>query len=131
MFSVFVTYHHNIQYHGIVWYYNRNRYQVADARDRHGPVATWVSRNFWTYYLAGLAFTFVVRYSSWIFTGMENIPGGPGPNAISSTELGSLYTVSDLAVAFWWGFAFHHYYLDQKIWRVSKDQRLRSDLKVA
>jgi hypothetical protein len=131
MFSVIVTFHHNIQYHGIVWYYNRNRYRGEHSRERFGRAATWVSRSFWTYYLAGLAFTFVVRYSSWIFTGMKDIPGGPGPNFISAMEIGADFTVAQLAVAFWWGFALHHYYLDQKIWRVSKDERLRSDLRVA
>jgi hypothetical protein len=131
MFSVIVTFHHNIQYHGIVWFHNSNRYHGEDARSKFGRVATWVSRNFWTYYVAGLMFTFIVRYSSWIFTGIKDVPGGPGPNFISGMAIGSGYTVSELAVAFWWGFAFHHYYLDQKIWRVSKDQRLRSDLKVA
>lgn len=130
MFSVIVTFHHNVQYHGIVWFYNRNRYRGEGAREKYGPAATWVSANFWRYYLAGLGFTFLVRYSSWIFTGMEDIPGGPGPNPVSATTLGGGYTVSELAVAFWWGFAFHHYYLDQKIWRVSKDKRLRDDLEV-
>ncbi len=131
MFSVAVTFHHNIQYHGIVWYFNRNRYHRDDARARHGWLATAVSRNFLTYYAAGLLFTFLVRYSSWFFTGMEDIPGGPGPNAVSATALGSGYTVSELAVAFWWGFAFHHYYLDQKIWRVSRDRGVRDGLRVA
>ena len=130
MFSVIVTFHHNIQYHGIIWFYNRNRYRGEGARERFGRAATWVSRNFWRYYLAGLTFTFGVRYSSWFFTGMEGIPGGPGPNVVSMTVLGSGYTIAELAVAFWWGFAFHHYYLDQKIWRVSADERLRGDLKV-
>ncbi|MEM7204014.1 MAG: hypothetical protein AAF628_27380 [Planctomycetota bacterium] len=130
MFSVAVTVHHNVQYHGIVWFYNRNRYRGEGARERFGPMATWVSRSFWVYYAIGLLFTFVVRYSSWIFTGMPEIPGGPGPNFISETRLGGSYSVAELAVAFWWGFAFHHYYLDQRIWRVSRDRQVQSGLRV-
>jgi len=131
MFSALVTLHHGIQYHGIVWFHNRNRYQGEGARARHGRLATTVSRSFLTYYAAGLLFTFVVRYSSWIFTGMEDIPGGPGPNEVSLMSLGGGYTVSEFAVAFWWGFAFHHYYLDQRIWRVSRDKKLQRNLEVS
>ncbi len=34
-------------------------------------------------------------------------------------------------VGFVWGFALHHYYLDQKIWRVSRDSGLNRDLKLS
>ena len=30
--------------------------------------------------------------------------------------------------AFFWGFAFHHYYLDSKIWHASEDAELRQIL---
>jgi len=128
LFAVFVTYYHNIQYHGIVWFYNRNRYQTGDPK-RFGS-ATLVSRNFLTYYALGILFTLAYRYPNWFLAGSP-MPFLPGPNAVSATALGPFFSVSDLAIAFWWGFAFHHYYLDQKIWRVSRDPALTRDLKLA
>lgn len=129
LFTVLVTQYHNFQYTGIVWYYNRNRYG-GDGDGRRFGWASLLSRNFVTYYAAGVLFTVLLRYGNWGLNGME-VPGGPGPNAVSATAIGAGLTIADLAIATWWGIAFHHYYLDQRIWRVSKDQRLKSDLKVA
>lgn len=126
LFAVFVTYYHNIQYHGIVWFHNRNRYRDDERGERYGW-ASRVSRNFLTYYAVGILFTLAYRYSNWYVVGLP-VPLLPGPNALSQLPLGSLFTVSDLAIGFWWGFAFNHYYLDQKIWRVSRDPKLRGDL---
>jgi hypothetical protein len=39
-------------------------------------------------------------------------------------------TLSDLGVGFLWGFALHHYYLDQKIWRVRHDDAVSRDLRL-
>lgn len=126
LFVVFVTFYHNVQYHGIVWFYNRNRYRADQGN--FGPAA-WISRNFVVYYAAGLLFTIVYRYTNWYFLGID-VPLLHGPNNISEASIGMEFKVSDLAFAFWWGFAFHHYYLDQKIWRLSKDKRLNQELKV-
>jgi uncharacterized membrane protein YhaH (DUF805 family) len=127
LFVVFVTFYHNVQYHGIVWFYNRNRYQ-KDA-DIYGP-ARWISKNFLIYYAAGLAFTILYRYTNWYFLGLK-VPFSSGPNNVSELPLGMEFRVSDLAFAFWWGFALHHYYLDQKIWKLSKDRQLTKELKLA
>jgi hypothetical protein len=127
LFVVFVTFYHNIQYHGIVWFYNRNRY--GRGGETYGP-AKWISRNFLIYYAAGLLFTIAYRYTNWYFLGLK-VPFSGGPNGISETALGLTFTVSDLAFAFWWGFALHHYYLDQKIWKLSKDKRLGQELKLS
>ena len=78
----------------------------------------------------GILFTITYRYSHWFFAG-SNMPFAPGPNQISSFSLGNMFSVSDLAIGFWWGFAFNHYFLDQYIWRFSKDKRLNADLKIA
>ena len=128
LFAVFVTFYHNIQYHGIIWFYNRNRYGSNEDRTRFG-LAGRISRNFLTYYVAGILFTLAYRYSNWFFAGTA-VPLATGPNPISEFALGNLFSVSDLAIGFWWGFAFNHYYLDQKIWKLSKDRRLNRDLKL-
>jgi hypothetical protein len=31
----------------------------------------------------------------------------------------------------WWGIALNHYYLDQKIWRIRGDERLKKNLGLA
>lgn len=129
LFAVFVTFYHNIQYHGIVWFYNRNRYGNPEKRSLFGPAGA-VSRNFLTYYACGILFTLLYRYPNWFFVGAA-VPLAPGPNIVSGMGLGGLFHVSDLAIGFWWGFAFNHYYLDQKIWRLSKDKQLNQDLKLA
>jgi hypothetical protein len=126
LFVVFVTFYHNIQYHGIIWFYNRNRY----GKERNYGPANWISKNFVIYYAAGLLFAILYRYTNWYFLGLH-VPFLPGTSSVSQIVLGSNFKVSDLAFAFWWGFAFHHYYLDQKIWRLSKDRRLNEELKVA
>ena len=85
---------------------------------------------FYIYYILGILFTITYRYSHWFFAG-TNMPFAPGPNQISSFSLGNMFSVSDLAIGFWWGFAFNHYFLDQYIWKFSKDKRLNADLKLA
>jgi hypothetical protein len=104
-----VTIFHNIQYHGIIWYYNRNRYQDgAQAIERHGRLPIWLTRHFCYYALAGILFAISYR-----------VPG---------------YWLSyryDLAMFFFTGFAFTHYYLDSRIWRVRHDNELSQTLKLA
>ncbi len=36
--------------------------------------------------------------------------------------------IAQIFLALYWGLFFHHYWLDQKIWRPSKDARLRAEL---
>jgi len=44
--------------------------------------------------------------------------------------LGASLRVSDLVFAIWIGVVFNHQYLDQKIWKISKDDRLNVDLRL-
>jgi hypothetical protein len=97
-----VTIVHNLQYHALVWFHNRNRY--AGERG-HGWVPAAVSRSLLVYAGVGLAFSLAYR-----------IPG---------FELGK---VSDLAFGFFCGFGMTHYYLDSRIWRVRHDPGLRAAL---
>jgi len=126
--QVLLTYFHNVQYQGIVWFYNKNRYNKDLAGTQYGW-ASRISTNFAVYYAAALIFTLFTRYPGWFFIGMK-VPLLPGMNAISQYQLGNLFTISELAIGLWWGFSLHHYYLDQKIWRVSKDSQLNRDLKL-
>jgi hypothetical protein len=103
-----VTIVHNVQYHALIWFHNRNRYASADAEEKHGKIPRAVSRSLLSYALVALVFSAVYR-----------VPG---------FHLGQ---VSDLAFGFFCGFGFTHYYLDSKIWRVRQDPGLRQALQLA
>lgn len=115
-----VTSFHDVQYLAIVWFYHRNR---AAARTRKNP-APLVARRIAAFLAAGIAFTLAYRvalgclFSAW-----------PGCSVGADTiALPAGLTVSDLGVAFLWGFALHHYYLDQRIWHVRRERALHRDL---
>jgi hypothetical protein len=104
-----VTIFHNIQYHGIVWHYNRNRYRPrAQAADRYGRLPAWLTHRFAYYIIAALIFSAIYR-----------VPG---------YCLGNQY---DLALGFFAGFGLTHYYIDSRIWRVRHDDQLSKTLKLA
>jgi len=101
-----LTIYHNIQYHRIIWFHNHNKYG-RDLERRYGA-ASVISKNVWSYIGFGLAFGM-----------LYHIPH---------------YTVvqpDSFWMAFIWGGAFTHYYLDSKIWRVRRDAQLNENLKMA
>ena len=99
---------HNLQYHAIVWFHNRNRYAGALSAGRFGRIPEAVSRSLLAYLAAGLVFSLLYR-----------VPGF------------ALGRVSDLAFGFFCGFGLTHYYLDSRIWRVRHDPGLREALALA
>jgi hypothetical protein len=99
-----VTIVHNLQYHAIVWFHNRNRYA---GQEGHGRIPATVSRSLLAYAAAGMVFSLLYR-----------VPGA---------QLGK---VSELAWGFFCGFGLTHYYLDSKIWRVRHDPGLREALQL-
>ncbi len=103
-----VTIVHNLQYHALIWFHNRNRYASAGAGERNGRVPVALSRSLLVY--AGVALLFSAAY---------RIPG---------FHLGN---VSGLAFGFFCGFGLTHYFLDSRIWRVRHDPGLREALALA
>jgi len=99
-----VTIVHNLQYHALVWFHNRNRYAETTG---HGWIPAAVSKSLLMYAGVGLLFSAAYR-----------IPGFQLGNA------------SDLAFGFFCGFGLTHYYLDSKIWRVRHDPGLRAALQM-
>jgi hypothetical protein len=99
-----VTIVHNLQYHAIVWFHNRNRYRGAED---HGRIPRAVSRSLLAY--AALAL---------LFSALYRVPGF------------ALGQASDLAFGFFCGFGLTHYYLDSRIWRVRHDPELRQALQL-
>jgi hypothetical protein len=102
-----VTIVHNLQYHALVWFHNRNRYAGPEGERRHGRIPAAVSRSLLAYAAVGL-----------LFSALYRIPG---------FQLGKM---SDLAFGLFCGFGLTHYYLDSRIWRVRHDPGLREALQL-
>ena len=100
-----VTIVHNLQYHAIVWFHNRNRYGGDAGGERHGRIPAAVSRSLLAYLAMAL-----------VFSALYRIPGF------------ALGRASNLAFGFFCGFGLTHYYLDSRIWRVRHDPDLRQAL---
>jgi len=126
MVAVVVTAFHNVQYHGIVWFYHRNRYHGPGVDRSEFGLAPRISGRFLIYAACGVAFTLLYRALGCGF----GIHPGCGSFDVK-LMLGPELSLRDLASGFIWGFALQHYYLDQKIWRVSRDAGLNKDLKLS
>lgn len=118
-----VTSFHNVQYLAIVWFFHQNRRQRSAGAP--GVVAP-CTRTLWVFLGAGLMFTLGYRvllgclFSAW-----------PGCDMGAETiALSAGLTASDVGIGFLWGFALHHYFLDQKIWHVRHDTVLSHDLQL-
>jgi hypothetical protein len=101
-----VTIVHNLQYHAIVWFHNRNRY-AEGGEARFGPIPAAVSRSLLAYVAVALAFSLLYRVPGFV-----------------------LGKTSELAFGFFCGFGLTHYYLDSRIWRVRHDPGLRAALRL-
>ena len=114
-----LTIYHNLQYHRLIWFHNQ-KYRgtgvppashAQDAHATHGPAA-FISRRLVYYILFGIIFG-VIYQGPRQFLGYLNLHTGDSPVALT--------TPIQLGIAFLWGYAFIHYYLDSKIWRVRRD----------
>jgi hypothetical protein len=101
-----LTIYHNIQYHRIIWFHNQNKYGRANSKN-YGA-ASIISKNVWSY--IGFALAFGLLYHVPHYT---------------------LVKPDSIWMAFIWGGAFTHYYLDSKIWRVRRDAQLNENLQMA
>jgi len=125
-FAAFVTIFHDVQYHAIVWFYQRNRYRSGDA-SRFGPAA-WVGRSFVTFMACALTSGVLMGFLS-CSLGVQ--PGCTPLVDTSGIPLFGGVSFRDLFFGVFLGFLMHHYFLDQFIWRPSRDDRLRLDLDLA
>jgi len=124
-----LTIYHNLQYHRLIWFHNQKyRYaggSPAGARDarvpQFGPAAV-ISRRLIFYIAFGILFG-IIYQGPRQFLGYLNLHTGDSPAALS--------TPIQLGIAFLWGYAFIHYYLDSKIWRVRRDPAVGKALKMS
>ncbi|HEY3757252.1 MAG TPA: hypothetical protein VGL42_13965 [Opitutaceae bacterium] len=129
-FSAFVTIYHDIQYHVLVYCHQQNRFRNNPLASDHG-IAAVLSKNVFFFAASAVAFGLLVRgfgCSIQVFQGANQCFT---PTLIGKVHLfGSVYS-DTLLGAFFMGFPCHHYFVDQFIWRPSKDQGLQRDLKLA
>lgn len=97
---------HSLQYHRLLWFHNRNRYQAPEAAERNG-LAARLATSPWLYMAVAIALNFFLSV----------LPVALAP-------------VRDMAVAATWGLAFTHYFLDSKIWRVNGNRDLAAALRL-
>jgi hypothetical protein len=94
---------HSLQYHRLMWFHNKNRYQTPGARAKHGLAAV-LAQKFGYYFAAAAGLYFVAEVVAPSFISAQWLP------------------------AALWGIAFTHYVLDSKIWRVRGDKELAAAL---
>jgi hypothetical protein len=108
-----LTIYHNLQYHRLIWFHNQKYKTGADRRERYGA-AELISRRL-LYYMA-----FGILFGLWY--------QAPRQYIMSSGTEKTLFV--ELFAAFFWGYAFIHYYLDSKIWRVRRDPSVGKALRM-
>lgn len=111
-----LTVYHNIQYNRLIWFHNQNKYVKGAKKGQNFGLASTLSKN-------GRRFALV----AFLFGASYRIP----LNNMSQGNWGVSPQMARYIAAGGWGFAFVHYYLDSKIWRVRHDARLGNALKVS
>jgi hypothetical protein len=109
-----LTIYHNFQYHRLIWFHNKK--YTPEAREKHGA-AEFISRRVLIYIALGIAFGI-------LYQGPRQILGYIGLQSNTPS-----FAVQ-LGISFLWGYAFIHYYLDSKIWRVRRDPSVGEALKM-
>ncbi|HSV33603.1 MAG TPA: hypothetical protein VLH87_05730 [Pyrinomonadaceae bacterium] len=128
-----LTIYHNLQYHRLIWFHNQ-KYSVRsptlsegavgslDLKKKYGPAAL-ISRRLIFYVAFGILFGLM-------YQGPRQVLGYMGLKATQGVPTAELPVSVQLGVAFLWGVAFIHYYLDSKIWRVRRDPSVGQALKM-
>jgi len=104
---------HSGQYIALVGLYHQRSAQIADAP------ATWFAGRPWRAVGVLLPFAF-------LYLGVACASGVyPGCQLWLEHHLAPGLSVNQLALGLFWGFALQHYWLDERIWHVRSDARLR------
>jgi hypothetical protein len=137
-----LTIYHNLQYHRLIWFHNKKYSGTAvrgssptvkeglrgsgptvreglDRRQQYGA-AELISRRLLYYIAFGILFGLIYQGPRQILGYISLKDGGGGQSF--ATQLG---------ISFLWGYAFIHYYLDSKIWRVRRDPSVGKALNMA
>lgn len=118
-----LTIYHNLQYHRLIWFHNK-KYTAGTggssvAREKYGA-AELISRRLLFYIGFGLIFGLIYQGPRQVI-GYASLQRGPGEQSL----------LIQLVISFLWGYAFIHYYLDSKIWRVRRDPSVGKALQMS
>ncbi|HEV2903807.1 MAG TPA: hypothetical protein VGW32_02105 [Pyrinomonadaceae bacterium] len=139
-----LTIYHNLQYHRLIWFHNQKYVRTSlpkglepglvpadgtsagskrprESTNDYGP-AEFISRRLIIYIALGIIFGIIYQGPRQYF-GYLNLHTGDSPDALSLPI--------QLGIAFLWGYAFIHYYLESKIWRVRRDPSVGEALKMS
>src|SRR3989440_7836699 len=127
-----LTIYHNLQYHRLIWFHNQKYVERghpgrtgssptvregsldhSTLKTKYGP-AELISRRLLYYVSFGILFGL-------LYQGPRQVLGYLGLKSSHGVPAAELSVAIQLGVAFLWGVAFVHYYLDSKIWRVRRD----------
>jgi hypothetical protein len=127
-----LTIYHNLQYHRLIWFHNKKYGRTASGSERGSSptvmegsspnttdlkgkygAAELISRRLLYFIGFGILFGLIYQGPRQIlgYLSLKNGTGGVGESSF----------VIQLGISFLWGYAFIHYYLDSKIWRVRRD----------
>ncbi|HKG98198.1 MAG TPA: hypothetical protein VKA97_10305 [Pyrinomonadaceae bacterium] len=112
-----LTIYHNLQYHRLIWFHN----QKYKSREKYGA-AELISRRLVYYIGFGIIFGVIYQGPRQVlgYLGLQNAAAGiEQPLAVQ------------FGISFLWGYAFIHYYLDSKIWRVRRDPSVGQALNIS
>jgi hypothetical protein len=135
-----LTIYHNLQYHRLIWFHNKKYVRTgsgsdqvtvdvasdsakkAELRQKYGA-AELISRRLLYYIAFGIIFGLIYQGPRQVLGYISLKSSGGAADAQSlATQLG---------ISFLWGYAFIHYYLDSKIWRVRRDPSVGKALNMA
>ena len=122
LLSIVIVIFHNVQYVGLVWFHNRNRYAGAHGHGLAGLVNRSPTVFLAACALFSLAIYFTFACSAGVFPSCQFFSG--------SSTIGP-FTWNQIGLCLWWGLAMNHYYLDQHIWRIRGDDELKRNLRLA
>ena len=129
-----LTIYHNLQYHRLIWFHNKKYTKSltgstgvspavsnSEQRGKYGA-AEFISRRLLYYIAFGVLFGLIYQGPrQWL-----------GHTTLNSDGAGRTQTlITQLGISFLWGYAFIHYYLDSKIWRIRRDPSVSKALHMA
>lgn len=114
-----LTIYHNLQYHRLIWFHNRKYATGSEARQKYGA-AELISRRLLFYVLFGVVFGLIYQGPRQVL-GYVSLQRSPIEQSL----------LIQIGISFLWGYAFIHYYLDSKIWRVRRDPSVGQALKMS
>jgi hypothetical protein len=130
-----LTIYHNLQYHRLIWFHNQKYTRsstaftgtagaspATDLRQKYGA-AELISRRLLYYIAFGILFGLIYQGPRQVL-GYLSLKSGDG-------LAGAQSFATQLGISFLWGYAFIHYYLDSKIWRIRRDPSVGKALNMA